>query len=245
MIISEKMKMADVIHLNYLLVSVINRFGIRLGFGDKTVEEICTINNVNIKFFLEITNAFHDKQYFPDKQLQTFSLKLIVEYLNKTHKYYLEKKIPEIDNLIKQIVVKYIDINKDLILIENFFNQYLKELTIHIKLEEEVVYPYVLKIEEAFGKNHCSGELYEQINKYSINDYKREHDDVKEKLLDLKNIIIKYLPAPYDDNNYNNILFELFKLEEDLNNHSSIEEKVLIPKVCSMEEKLVLLYNKK
>lgn len=245
MIISKKMRMADIVHLNYLLVSVINRFGIKLGFGDKTVEEICTINNINVDFFLEIANAFHDKQYFPDNQLQTFSLKLIIEYLDKTHKYYMEKKIPEIDNLIKQIVAEHININKDLILIDNFFNEYLNELKNHIKHEENVVHPYVIKIEEAFNKNHCSTELYEQIKKYSINDYAAEHDDVEEKLLDLKNIMIKYLPAPDDDNNYNNILFELFKLEEDLNNHSTIEEKVLIPKVCSMEKNLISLFNKK
>jgi regulator of cell morphogenesis and NO signaling len=34
-------RMAEVIHNNYLLLPVINRFGIQLGFKDKTIEEIC------------------------------------------------------------------------------------------------------------------------------------------------------------------------------------------------------------
>jgi regulator of cell morphogenesis and NO signaling len=36
----ENTKMADIIHGNYLLLPVINRFGIRLGFKDKTVKDV-------------------------------------------------------------------------------------------------------------------------------------------------------------------------------------------------------------
>jgi len=93
MITADK-KMADLIHMNYLLVSVISRFGIQLGFGDKTVSQVCDENQVNTDFFLEIVNSFNDKEYFPEKHLQDFSIQLIIDYLGKTHQYYLKEKIP-------------------------------------------------------------------------------------------------------------------------------------------------------
>ena len=56
--------MADVIHMNYFTLSVLNRFGIELGFGDKTVQEVCEDNHVDLDFFLEITNTFVDNGFF-------------------------------------------------------------------------------------------------------------------------------------------------------------------------------------
>lgn len=84
--------MADIIHLNYQLLSVINRFGIELGFGNLRIDEVCEKHNIQVGFFLEIVNTFHDENYFPGKQLQSFSVSLIVDYLKRTHYYYLENK---------------------------------------------------------------------------------------------------------------------------------------------------------
>jgi regulator of cell morphogenesis and NO signaling len=39
--IEKDMKLADVIHHDFNLIPVINRFGIQLGFGDGTIEQIC------------------------------------------------------------------------------------------------------------------------------------------------------------------------------------------------------------
>ena len=58
MIITKETKMADVIHMNYFTLSMLNRFGIDLGFGDKTVEEVCNQKNIDSDFFLEIINAY-------------------------------------------------------------------------------------------------------------------------------------------------------------------------------------------
>ena len=63
--ITKDMKMADVIQMNYMLIPVIYRFGINLGFGDKTVKEICEETKVDLNFFLQLVNTYHDKDYFP------------------------------------------------------------------------------------------------------------------------------------------------------------------------------------
>ena len=57
-----------------------------------------------------------------------------------------------------------------------------------------------------------------------------------EKMFDLKNIIIKYLPPNYDSNIGNSLLSSLFMFEKDMNNHSRIEDKILIPKVRQLEK---------
>jgi regulator of cell morphogenesis and NO signaling len=242
--ITPEMKMADVIHLNYSLLPVITRFNIELGFGDLSVEEVCKKHDVNLDFFIEITNSFVDDDYIPQKDLNTFPVNLIVQYLQKTHDYYLDEKIPELNEMINEISgSESMDITDNNIgLIKNFFKEYKEELEHHIEREEKSVQPYVLRIEQAFLNKDIDSELLRSIKTYSINDFAKEHDNVEEKLYDLKNIIIKYLPPFEDKALCNKILLELFRLEKDLNAHAMLEDKVLIPKVAKMEE--VLLKNK-
>ncbi len=241
--ITPDMKLADVLFHNFTLLPVISRFNIKLGFGDKTVSEVCRDADVNIDFFLEITNSYVDEDYIPQKELNSFPVSLIVQYLNKTHQYYLEEKIPEIGRLIHMVIEAEKTSNDTFILVENFFTEYMQELTNHINREETKVHPYVLEIESAFLKKEISKTLYSKIVKYSINNFATEHDNVEEKLFDLKNIIIKYLPPCNSAGVCNTILIELFRLEKDLNAHASLEDKVLIPKVAAMEEKLLSLYK--
>lgn len=238
MVITSDMRLADVIHLNYLVLPVYNRFGIHLGFGNSSIEEICSTKEINLDFFLEILNTFHDPEYFPKKHLQSFPVKLIAEYLSQTHKYYLLYLIPEIETKISFLVSKYPEQSKQLTLIQNFFVDYKNELIFHIEREEKKVFPYVKMIEKAFLSKSISTELMERMQNYSINEYLEEHDDIEEKLLDLKNIIIKYLPEIEDNNLTNAILFDLFNLERDMNNHARIEDKVMIPKIVNYEKEL-------
>lgn len=99
MVFTKNMKMADIIHANYLLLPVISRFGIKLGFGDKLVEEVCNIHDINVDFFIEIINAFHDEEYYVSQDLQQFPIQLTIDYLSKTHNWYLEKKYPKLSTI--------------------------------------------------------------------------------------------------------------------------------------------------
>lgn len=237
--ITKDMKMADVIHFNYSLLPVITRFNINLGFGDKTVAEVCRAHDVNLDFFIEITNSFVDEEYIPQKDLDTFPVRLIVDYLKKTHDYYLNEKIPELEMMINEMVVKSgADVEKSE-LVKNFFREYKTELNNHIEKEEYKVQPYVLEIEKAYEKGTLDLDLKQKISEYSIDDFANEHDNVEEKLYDLTNIIIKYLPPCPDKALCNRILMELFRLEKDLNAHAELEDKVLIPKIAAMEKVLL------
>ena len=242
MLITKDNKMGDIILHDHQLLAVLNRFDIKLGFKEKTVEEVCLIHDINTDFFLEIANAFHDNNFFTEKKLKSFSLKLIIEYLRKSHDFYIDKKIPEIEGLINTL--KYNNDNEKFsAIVKKFFKEYVDELESHIKREEVSVYPYVVEIEKAVLTKTISTELFNKIKEHSIIRYKDEHDNIEEKLFDLKNIIIKYLPPPENSDVCNTILAKLFRLEEDLNDHSKIENKVMIPSAYEMEKEIMKLYN--
>ncbi len=238
MLIHENMKMADVVLHDHTLVPVINRFGIHLGFGDDSLAAICARHQVNTDFFVTILNAFHDPHYFPEERLRNFPALLLIDYLRKAHRYFLEDKLPEIAGLIDRMTKEYPLDTPVSALISDFFAGYSRELKKHILREEEKVYPYVLQLERAVLQNHFDGELRRKVSEYPIASYEAEHENVEEKLLDLKNILIKYLPGPQNDKPGFLVLRELFALEKELNEHARIEDLILVPKVKLLEEKL-------
>jgi len=68
--------------------------------------------------------------------------------------------------------------------------------------------------------------------------YKQEHNEIDEKLTDLKNILIKYISGDFDQSVCSEIIFELFRLEKDIKDHSRIENNILMPMVADMEKSL-------
>lgn len=234
--------MADVIHMNYLLLYVIDRFGIKLGFGDQSVEEVCRKHHLDADFVVEIVNSFVDENYIPSSDIDTFPTEQAVEYLRNTHSSYLDVKIPEIESLINEMVQNCSLDKKNVIILNNFFDEYREELESHIKREEDAVFPYVLKITDAFRKKAVTAELINEMKSYSIQDFASEHDNVEEKLYDLKNIIIKYLPPVDNPNLCHKILIELFNLEKDLNDHALLEDRLVVPIVSEKEAYLKKIF---
>lgn len=236
MLLEKEMKLADVIHHDYNLIPVISRFGIMLGFGDANIESICIKNEINVDFFLTILNAFHDPQYLDNNYLQSFSVSQLIEYLRKTHNYYLQNKIPEIESLISDMASELEVDEGSHKLLQKFFEEYKNELIKHIEKEENLVYPYILNLEKALSAKEVSSELISQIKKDSIRSYEEEHDNVEEKLMDLKNIIIKYLPSSESQQSRYKLFKELTVLEKDLIDHARMEDLVLVPKVEILEK---------
>ena len=70
---------------------------------------------------------------------------------------------------------------------------------------------------------------------YDIETSEKNHSNIDDKLSDLKNILIKYLPNIGMVAEQTELLFQIFSLEDDLSRHTFIEDVVLIPLVRHME----------
>lgn len=216
------------IETNYNLLPVINRFGINLGNRDKTLSQICKSLNVNIDFFLAIVNTYHNVDYFPEQELKGFSPLVIIEYLKKTHSYYINYTLPKLDTLLKQLIESNKTEIQQLNIIEKFYRKNTTELLLHLKEEEEVVFPYVYRLIKNRSRD----------SNYNIRSFEKEHSHVDVQLNDLKNLIIKYTEPVYDNNICNEFLRTLFRFEKDINDHARIEDKILIPQVIVIENTL-------
>ena len=70
---------------------------------------------------------------------------------------------------------------------------------------------------------------------YSIDHFEENHSNIEEKLSDLKNLILKSLPATCDDRLRVRLLNYIFALQSDLDSHTAIEDNILVPMVRLIE----------
>lgn len=232
-----KMRMADLIHADYHLIPIIGHFDIEYGFGNKTVKEVCDANNINVWFFLEIINSFHNPNYFPSEELQNFNTSLIIDYLSSTHRFYLGVKIPEIEEYIAEMERQLTkEGSRNVKLLHGFFANYKEELENHLQSEEGMIFPYVMALEAAVDSSTYEDELIDAIKADPIMKFERTHNNLESNLSDLKNLIIRHLPPLVCSELCQKLLTELYSLEEDLEKHTNLEEKVLVPKVKHLEQ---------
>ena len=123
-------KLANLILEYYKLLPVITRFGIPLGFGEKTVDEVCKHYHINADFFLMVCNVYTDDNYMPSKaEIRKIDIESLLTYLSNSHQYYLQERMVDIEKSIHTMVNTCT--NKYYAIIASFFEEYKKEVIKH------------------------------------------------------------------------------------------------------------------
>jgi len=226
------LNIAEVVLDNPRIILLLEHFNIYVPLHEKTIREISIENNLNFDLFLTFANLYNGISYTSPVQFSFDEVQSIINFLKKSHTYYTEEMYPDIRNNIKQMF----EVNnyEEMALIDKFFKEYFKEVTVHLNYEDNVAFPYMKNLHEHLVKG---APITEPVT-YSVKEYKEHHDDIEEKLNDLKNILVKYLPPKNDQKLRRRLFFNLSELENDLNIHAIIEDMILIPLVEQMEQYL-------
>ncbi len=220
----EEDKMISLIRDNYDLLQSLGSFGIHLGFGDKTVREVCEQEQVDTYTFLTVVN-FTINGYRDFDDTDRISLPTLVKYLRASHEYYLGYQLPAIRRELEAALDESDNLAR---LIMKLYDEYARSIRNHMQFEEKSLFPYVEQL--------IQGKASDQ---YDIHTFSRHHGQNELKLRELKSIIIKYLPS---DSLHNNqltaTLYNLYNCERWLSSHAEVEDHIFIPAVHRHEKKL-------
>ena len=223
---TESMKLADLLESDYRLLSIVSRLNIPFGFGETTVGDICRRHGLSPELFLLICRIYSSNGGFmPDPDhLEVGDLTDIMKYLHSSHLYYSGNVIPNLGCKIGKMMDTCGTIHRKIL--STFYSDYCREVAHHFDYEEKTVFPYIRAL--------LAGESTAGHG-YSIEKFEENHSDIDAKLSDLKSIIIKYLPDSCPAGVRYDVLFDIFRFEEDLSRHTEIENNVLIPLVEKLE----------
>ncbi|MBO7630618.1 MAG: hemerythrin domain-containing protein, partial [Bacteroidales bacterium] len=102
---SKDSKFAELMTEDRRLLQLLPRFGIGLGFGDRSVDQVCQMNHVNTDLFLMICEIYSDGGFKPEKhELQYINMGDLLSYLKASHLYYLDERFPHIEEHLQRMI---------------------------------------------------------------------------------------------------------------------------------------------
>ncbi len=230
--LTPELKVSDIILNNPYLLLFLEHFGIDLPTQDKTLKAVSEEYNISIPLIMKLISLYYGEEHLSKSDLSNSDTKALIYYLKNSHKFYSDEIYPEILEIIEQMAE--VNDSREMALVKKFFTDYFSEVTEHLDYEDNVVFPYVLDLHDQIA----NGKPSKNNKAYSVVEYREQHNDIEEKLDDLKKLLIKYLPQKNDRVLRRKLILSLFELEYDLNVHAQIEDLILIPLVVNMESQL-------
>lgn len=181
---------------------------------------------VQPEFLMNLLAVFEDTSSFNPENFRQYPLPVIIDYLEKTHAYYLQKKLPEIEQNIHLLLQAYPQAHPLLLLLHSFYKEYSAHLARHIEVEEHELIPYILSL-------HNQQPLQPTL---TVSRFMKEHHDTEKDLEDIRQTILHYSPPAGSETIYRVLLSQLELLERDLAVHALMEDEVLLPRALALEQ---------
>ena len=215
-------KMISLIRDNYDLLQSLGSFGISLGFGDKTVQETCEDNEVDTYTFLAVVN-YTINGYGDFESDEKISVPTLLHYLEASHAYFLDFQLP----YIRRELTESLNENDSLArLILRFYDEYAREIRLHMKYEQKTLFPYVHSLIDGHPAND-----------YNVETFSKHHGASDKKLRELKLLIIKYLPQDgLHNNQLTATLHDIYENEVWLRQHAEVEDHIFVPAIRRLEQ---------
>lgn len=194
-------KICDLMSHEEDAIRIISRFGLTMGVGDQTIEQVCMSHDVHTPTFLAVVNykVFKQKALPADIDLPTLQ-----RYLQNAHAYFLDFRLPRLRQSLIDALIPADLTSKIPMLIVRCYDEFVAEIRTHIE--------------------HENAGLYEEHE----HDDQRITDKLTE-IKNL--IIKYYPASPASNETYTliGVMSDLWHTEQDFADHCAIEDDILQP----------------
>jgi regulator of cell morphogenesis and NO signaling len=158
------------------------------------------------------------------------SLRDLIEHIVGHHHSYIRRETPRIEALLTRV-----GHSPAIALIEDLFAAIGQELSTHMLKEEQVLFPYVSRLEEAVQSGGTAPVAFFGTLTRPIVTMIAEHDDVEALLAQIRDLLNGY-SVPDGAGPMLAALFRVLEeFERDLHEHVRLENEVLFPRAIEME----------
>jgi regulator of cell morphogenesis and NO signaling len=153
----------------------------------------------------------------------------LVDHIVKVHHSYVENTIPALKFYLDKINRVHGDRHPELEEIKNQFFEAADALTVHMKKEEFILFPYIKAMEEAMKNDfHLSAPHFGHIDN-PIAMMEHEHDTEGERFRKISALSNSYTPPSDACQTYRVAFAMLEEFENDLHTHIHLENNILFP----------------
>lgn len=234
----EKTTIGEYVAKDFRTAAVFSKYGIDFCCkGNRTIEEACESKNINSDEVKEKINTVLISKNDSNIDFKSWPLDLLADYIEKTHHRYVEEKSQALIPFLNKLCKVHGASHPELFEVTKLFTECAGELAQHMKKEELILFPFIKKMVKATQ----SGDVIEQPHFGTVENpiamMKDEHTAEGERFEKIATITNNYTPPADACNTYKVTYAMLADFEQDLHKHIHLENNILFPGACVLEEK--------
>lgn len=205
--------------------------------GNKSLEEACTTANISVDEILDSLELAEQtaRAKQKDRNWQAEPLAELVAHINSTHHKYTREEIARLGPLFDKVVSVHGKNHPELQNVRAAFRGMAQELTTHMMKEEAVLFPYIVRMEEAvIQKEPVLPPPFGSVQN-PVAMMMHEHDSAGDALRTMRQASAGYTPPGDACISYQTLYKALGDFEKDLHQHIHLENNILFPRAIEME----------
>ena len=231
----------EIVKTNYKTSDVFKKYGIDFCCGgNQSIAKVCEASNIDEKHLMDEVNKILNTTKEEGLPYDEWPIDLLASYVQKVHHKYVEQNIPVITGYLDKIVQVHGKHHPELLEIRELFKGCAGELTMHMKKEEFMIFPYVQKLTK-LQENPSSPWQQPTFGSIEnpINQMEDEHTNEGERFRKIIALSNNYTPPEGACNTYIVTFQKLREFENDLHLHIHLENNILFPKAIALEKSLL------
>ncbi|MCR9252351.1 MAG: iron-sulfur cluster repair di-iron protein [bacterium] len=232
-------KIGTLIEEDFVIARALHYLGVDFLFhADKTIIQICKERKLPLKNVLQTLDSFHNSRTTYKKNLEAYPLDLVIGYLKHAHHIFIKERLPYVLNLINQIDTNQVSNKAVLSDLQLIFPVFVEDFIKHIYEEEDTVFEYILKLNQVIQSDYTTIGKFIYTNKViSLKDVAQHHDE-EDEMEGLREMVNSLKNIDNDDLTVKLVVAELQNFDLEMLNHAKVENEILFPRACQLENEL-------
>jgi regulator of cell morphogenesis and NO signaling len=203
--------------------------------GKRSLEEACLAASLNADEVRESLKKASEASAGVREDWQGEPLAALITHIEETHHKYTREEIGRLGQLLAKVCSVHGKNHPELLRIRDLFQGLANELVPHLLKEEVILFPYLIRIEEAVTRKEPISHARFGSVQNPISMMEHDHDSAGSVLRAMREDSSGY-SAPADACVSCQTLYEaLAAFEADLHQHIHLENNILFPRAVAME----------
>lgn len=205
--------------------------------GGRTLMDACSKSNIPVAEVVERLEAAEQAANPSDKvaDWRSESLTALAAHIVDTHHYFTKQEFTRLDALLDKVCSRHGQHHPELSELRDLFQHLKQDLMPHMLKEEQVLFPYLARMEEAVSERRAVPPPFFATVQNPVRMMMLEHDTAGDLLAEMRRITGGYVAPPDACISYQTLYNALRELEADLHQHIHLENNILFPRAIEME----------
>lgn len=234
-----QLKVGELVATDYRYADVFKEFSIDFCCGGgKSLQRVCEEKGISKPALLNALNAVAISAEDAGIDFAAMGLGLLADYITAKHHTYVNNNLPLINEYALKVAHAHGQYNPEVVKIAQLWNELSAELTVHMKKEELMLFPYIKQLDAYEANGNLPSAPFGSVSN-PIRVMLHEHDTAGDLMKEIARLSNGYTHPEHTCNTYRVLYAKLKEFEADLYKHIHLENNILFPRAVALEQKLL------